>query len=175
VIGCGGVGLNVIQAAALAGARDVIAVDVAPAALELASALGATATVNSAQTDAVEAVRRHAGGGVDCAFEALGRPATIELALELTGRGGQAVLIGMAGPDDRVPIDPLSVTVEERVIRGCWYGSCRPAVDFPVLVDLYRAGRIRLDAMVEPIGLADLDGAFAALRTGRTGRAVVVF
>jgi Zn-dependent alcohol dehydrogenase len=123
----------------------------------------------------VEAVRRHAGGGVDCAFEALGRPATIELALELTGRGGQAVLIGMAGPDDRVPIDPLSVTVEERVIRGCWYGSCRPAVDFPVLVDLYRAGRIRLDAMVKPIGLADLDGAFAALRTGRTGRAVVVF
>jgi S-(hydroxymethyl)mycothiol dehydrogenase len=61
------------------------------------------------------------------------------------------------------------------VIRGCWYGSCRPAIDFPVLVDLYRAGRIRLDTMVEPIALADLDRAFAALRAGRTGRAVVVY
>ena len=112
---------------------------------------------------------------MDVAFEALGRRATIELALEVTGRGGQTVLIGMAAPGETAAIDPLSITLEERVVRGCWYGSCRPTVDFPVLVDLYRAGRIRLGAMTEPIALSDLNHAFDRLRTGRAGRSVVVF
>jgi S-(hydroxymethyl)glutathione dehydrogenase/alcohol dehydrogenase len=175
VIGCGGVGLNVVQAAALAGATTIVAVDVSERALALAHELGATATVRATGAEAEAAVRRHAGGGVDHAFEALGRPETIELALEVTGRGGQTVLIGMAAPEQRASIDPLAITVEERVIRGCWYGSCRPAVDFPVLVDLYRAGRIRLGSMTEQIALGEINGAFDALRTGRAGRAVVVF
>jgi Zn-dependent alcohol dehydrogenase len=112
---------------------------------------------------------------VDCAFEALGRRDTIELALDVTGRGGQTVLIGMAAPGATAAIDPLSITLEERVVRGCWYGSCRPSVDFPVLVDLYRAGRIQLRAMTERIGLTDINRAFDLLRTGRAGRSVVVF
>jgi Zn-dependent alcohol dehydrogenase len=175
VIGCGGVGLNVVQAAAIAGATTIIAVDVSAAALELARSLGATHTVRASGAEAEAMVRRDAGGGVDCAFEALGRPETIELALAIAGRGGQTVLIGMAGPGDTAAIDPLSITVEERVVRGCWYGSCRPSVDFPALVDLYRAGRIRLSTMTEPIALADLNGAFDALRAGRAGRSVIVY
>jgi Zn-dependent alcohol dehydrogenase len=175
VIGCGGVGLNVVQAAALAGATTIVAVDVSARALELARELGATATVQAAAGAAEAAVREHAGGGVDCAFEALGRRDTIELALAVTGRGGQTVLIGMAAPGETASIDPLTLTVEEREVRGSWYGSCRPTVDLPVLVDLYRAGRIRLGAITEPIGLQDVNRAFDALRSGRAGRAVVVF
>ncbi len=175
VIGCGGVGLNVVQAAAIAGATTIIAVDVSEPALELARSLGATATVRTSGDEAAAGIRRHGGGAVDCAFEALGRRETIELALRVTGRGGQTVLIGMAAPGEAATIHPLAITVEERVVRGCWYGSCRPSVDFPVLVDLYRAGRIRLGAMTEPIGLADINRAFDQLRTGRVGRSVVVF
>jgi S-(hydroxymethyl)glutathione dehydrogenase/alcohol dehydrogenase len=175
VIGCGGVGLNVIQAAAIAGATTIIAVDVSREALALAESLGATATVCASGAEAEAAIRRHGGGAVDCAFEALGRRDTIELALGVTGRGGQTVLIGMAAPGVPASIDPLSITLEERVVRGCWYGSCRPPVDFPVLVDLYRAGRIRLAAMTEPIRLQDVNAAFDALRSGRAGRSVIVF
>jgi S-(hydroxymethyl)glutathione dehydrogenase / alcohol dehydrogenase len=170
VIGCGGVGLNVVQAAAIAGAASVVAVDVSEPALELARELGATATVRASGDAAADAI-----GPVDCAFEALGRRETIELALAVTGRGGQTVLIGMAAPGETAAIDPLSITAEERVVRGCWYGSCRPSADFPVLVDLYRAGRIRLGAITRPIALADINRAFDDLRAGRPGRSVVVF
>jgi S-(hydroxymethyl)glutathione dehydrogenase/alcohol dehydrogenase len=170
VIGCGGVGLNVVQAAAIAGAAAIVAVDVSQPALELARSLGATATIDARAGDAAGAI-----GPVDCAFEALGRREAIELALAVTGRGGQTVLIGMAAPGETAAIDPLSITAEERVVRGCWYGSCRPAADFPVLIDLYRAGRIRLADMTHPIALVDINGAFDALRAGRPGRAVVVF
>jgi S-(hydroxymethyl)glutathione dehydrogenase/alcohol dehydrogenase len=173
VIGCGGVGLNVVQAAALAGATTVIAVDVSDEALGLARALGATDAVTATDAAAAE-IRRVAGGGVDVAFEALGRRETIELALDVAGRGAQTVLIGMAAPEERVAVDPLSITLEERVVRGCWYGSCRPPVDFPVLVDLYRAGRITLASMTERIALQDVNAAFEAMRGGRTGRAVIV-
>jgi S-(hydroxymethyl)glutathione dehydrogenase / alcohol dehydrogenase len=175
VIGCGGVGLNVVQAAAIAGATTIVAVDISQPALELARSLGATATVRASGEEAASAIRHDAGGAVDCAFEALGRRETIELALRVTGRGGQTVLIGMAAPGETAAIDPLSITLEERVVRGCWYGSCRPSVDFPVLIDLYRAGRIRLGALTEPIGLADINHAFDLLRSGRVGRSVVVF
>jgi S-(hydroxymethyl)glutathione dehydrogenase/alcohol dehydrogenase len=170
VIGCGGVGLNVIQAAVIAGAASIVAVDVSEAALDLARSFGATDIVRGSGEEAAATI-----GPVDCAFEALGRTATIELALAITGRGGQAVLIGMAAPDARAEIDPLAITMEERVVRGCWYGSCRPSVDFPLLIDLYRAGRIHVAEMSEPIGLDGINDAFERLRAGRPGRAVVVF
>jgi S-(hydroxymethyl)glutathione dehydrogenase/alcohol dehydrogenase len=175
VIGCGGVGLNVVQAAALAGATTIVAVDVSEAALELARSLGATHAVRATGEAAVEEIVRLTGGGVDAAFEALGRRDTIELALAITGRGGQAVLIGMAAPGETASFDPLTMTFEERVVRGSWYGSCRPPVDFPVLVDLYRAGRIQLATMTETIALDEINAAFHALRTGRAGRSVIVY
>ena len=137
--------------------------------------LGATHTVDAATGDPTEAVRDLSGGGVDHAFEAIGRPATIELAIGLTGRGGQAILVGMAPPEARIPVDALTLTLEERAIRGCWYGSCRPLVDFPMLVDLYTSGKLKLDAMIETCDLDGVNDAFDAMKRGETARTVIVY
>lgn len=174
VVGCGGVGLNVVQGAAIAGARTIVAVDPVAAKLELARELGATHGVDPSGGDAIAEVRALTGG-VDHSFEALGRPETIELAIELTGRGGQAILIGMAPPAARVPFDALTATLEERVIRGCWYGSCRPLADFPLLVELYRSGRLRLDPLIVEIGLDGVNDAFARMQSGEAARSVIVY
>ncbi|MDQ3858611.1 MAG: Zn-dependent alcohol dehydrogenase [Actinomycetota bacterium] len=175
VVGCGGVGLNAIQGARIAGATRIVAVDVVPAKLELARELGATDAVDASASDPVDAVRELVPGGVDHAFEALGRPATIETTLGLTGRGGQAVLIGMAPPDARVPLDALTVTLEERCVRGSWYGSCVPLRDFPLLVELYRDGRLRLDPLIVECGLEDVNDAFRRMEAGETARSVIVY
>jgi S-(hydroxymethyl)glutathione dehydrogenase / alcohol dehydrogenase len=175
VVGCGGVGLNVVQGAKIAGASTIIAVDVVAAKLELARELGATAVVDAGRPDPVAAVSELVPGGVDYAFEALGRPATIEMAIGLTGRGGQAILIGMAPPDARVSIDALTTTLEERCVRGSWYGSCVPLRDIPLLVDLYREGRLRLDPLITRCGLEDVNDAFARMEAGETARSVIVY
>lgn len=175
VVGCGGVGLNVIQGAVIAGATTIIAIDIDDRALELARELGATHAFDSRSGRVSADVVGLTKGGVDHAFEVLGRTSTIELALEVTGRRGQTVLVGMAEPSARPSFDALSVTLQERVIRGCWYGSCRPSVDFPILIDLYRAGRIRLDVMTTSIPLSEINDAFDLLRSGRAGRTVVEF
>jgi S-(hydroxymethyl)glutathione dehydrogenase/alcohol dehydrogenase len=175
VVGCGGVGLNVVQGCRIAGASRIVAVDVVPEKLELARELGATDTVDAGEGDAAEAVRDLTGGGVDFAFEAIGRPQTIELALSLTGRGGEAILVGMAPPDARIPLDALTLTLEERSVRGCWYGSCVPLRDFPVLVDLYRRGELRLDPMITRCRLEDVNEAFARMERGETARSVIVY
>jgi S-(hydroxymethyl)glutathione dehydrogenase / alcohol dehydrogenase len=175
VVGCGGVGLNVVQGARIAGATAIVAVDVAPAKLELARELGATAAVQADAGDAVAAVREHVPDGVDHAFEALGRPETIELAMALTGRGGQAILIGMAPPDARVGLDALTMTLEERGVRGCWYGSCVPLRDIPILIDLYRAGELRLEPLISQCSLADVNDAFRRMEAGETARSVIVY
>jgi S-(hydroxymethyl)glutathione dehydrogenase/alcohol dehydrogenase len=175
VVGCGGVGLNVVQGAAIAGAGTIVAVDVVPAKLETALALGATHAVDASTANAVEAVRDLSAGGVDHAFEAIGRPQTIELAIQLPGRGGQAILVGMAPPEARVPIDALTITLEERAIRGCWYGSCRPLVDFPLLVELYTSGRLRLDPLITECSLDDVNEAFRRMEAGETARSVIVY
>jgi len=175
VVGCGGVGLNVIQGAAIAGAQTIVAVDVVPSKLETARALGATHAVDAGDQGTVEAVHDLTGGGADHAFEAIGRPDTIELAIQLTGRGGQAILVGMAPPDARIPFDALTATLEERSIRGCWYGSCRPLRDFPLLVDLYSSGRLKLDAMISTCDLDGVNDAFEAMKRGETARSVIVY
>jgi S-(hydroxymethyl)glutathione dehydrogenase/alcohol dehydrogenase len=175
VVGCGGVGLNAVQGARIAGASRIVAVDVVRSKLDLALELGATDAVDAGEGDPVEAVRDLVPGGVDHAFEALGRPETIETTLGLTGRGGQSVLIGMAPPDARVPLDALTVTLEERCVRGSWYGSCVPLRDFPLLVDLYRDGRLRLDPMIVRCGLDDVNEAFSRMEAGETARSVIVY
>lgn len=175
VVGCGGVGLNVIQGCRIAGAAQIVAVDVVPEKLALARELGATDTVDAAATDATAAVRDLTGGGVDFAFEAIGRPQTIELAISLTGRGGHAILVGMAPPDARIPLDALTLTLEEQSVRGCWYGSCVPLRDFPILIDLYRRGELRLDPMITRCRLDDVNEAFRRMQAGETARSVIVY
>jgi Zn-dependent alcohol dehydrogenase len=175
VVGCGGVGLNVVQGARIAGAATIVAVDVVEAKLELARKLGATAVVDGRERDPVDAVREKVPGGVDHAFEALGLQETIETALALTGRGGQAVLIGMALPDARVGLDALTTTLEERCVRGSWYGSCVPLRDIPLLVEFYRDGRLRLDPLITTCGLDDVNDAFRRMEAGETARSVIVY
>ncbi len=174
VVGCGGVGLNCVQGAAIANAGTIIAIDTEPGKLNLARELGATHAVDASEGSVAGAVEDLTAGGVDHAFEAIGNPATIELAIGLVGRGGQAVLIGMAPPDARVSFDALNATFEEISIRGCWYGSVRPPVDFPLLVDLYQSGKLRLDTMIRTCSLEEVNDAFRALEAGEVARSVIV-
>ena len=175
VVGCGGVGLNAIQGAAIANAGVIVAVDVVPAKLELARRLGATHGIDASAGAVAEAVHDLLGGGADHVFEAIGRKETIELAVQLVGRGGQAVLVGLPPPDAAVQIDTLTMIFEERSIRTSWYGSCRPLVDFPLLLDLYRDGRLRLDLLVSTCTLDEVNDAFAAMEAGEVARKVIVF
>ena len=175
VVGCGGVGLNVVQGARIAGATTIVAVDVVSAKLELARELGATAVVDASGADPLGAVRELVPGGVDHAFEALGRPETIATTLELTCRGGQALLIGMAPPDARVGLDALTMTLEERCVRGSWYGSCVPLRDLPLLVELYRDGRLVLEPLITTCRLDDVNDAFQRMQAGETARSVIVY
>ena len=176
VVGCGGVGLNVIQGAAIAGAFPIIAIDVVASKLKLAGALGATHLVDTSKEAVEPAVARIAAHGVDYVFEALGKPATIELAIGLTGKGGTTVLVGMAPPDARIPLDALTMTCQARTVTGCWYGSCRPPRDFPLLIDLYRSGRLRLDALISTTcRLEDINTAFERMERGDVARTVIVY
>jgi S-(hydroxymethyl)glutathione dehydrogenase / alcohol dehydrogenase len=176
VVGCGGVGLNVVQGAAIAGAGRIVALDRVSEKLQLARELGATDTVQTGKSDdPVAVVRELTGGGADHSFEAVGRPDTITLAIDVTGVGGQAVLVGMAPPEARVAIDPLRLTTSERAVRGSWYGSTRPFRDVPRLIDLYRSGRLQLERLVTRCSLDQVNDALAAMETGSLARSVIVY
>jgi S-(hydroxymethyl)glutathione dehydrogenase/alcohol dehydrogenase len=167
VVGCGGVGLNIVQAAAVAGAGEIVAVDASPAKHDLAREMGATRACSP--EEAAGSVR------VDHSFEAVGLRRTIELAVSLVARGGQAILVGMAPADARPQFDALSLTTDEKAIRGCWYGSCRPQADFPMLVSLYRSGRLRLDPLIETCALDGVNDALDRMRRGEAVRSVIVY
>lgn len=177
VVGCGAVGLAVVQGARLAGASRIVAVDTLAPKLELAARLGATDTVDASAGDPVEAVRELTGGdGVDFAFEVVGRSATIRQAFAMARRGGTAVLVGAGSADDPVTFTAMELFADAKTLVGCVYGSARPERDFPVLVDEVRRGRIDTASLVTArIGLDDLDAAFDALAEGRAVRSVVVF
>lgn len=177
VIGCGGVGLNIVQGARLAAARQVIAVDRRPEKLEVARALGATDALEAGAGDVVEAVRGlTVGRGVDFAFEAIGVPAMIEAACEALAKGGTAVVVGQVAAGQRVSIDPLLLSDQEKTIRGSNYGSARPPIDFPRILDLYAEGRIDLDSLVtRRIRLEGINDAFDAMGRGEGIRTVIEY
>ncbi|NEN78613.1 S-(hydroxymethyl)mycothiol dehydrogenase [Nocardioides zeae] len=184
VIGCGGVGVAAIAGAALAGAGTIIAVDIDDKKLEGAKKLGATHTVNSKETDPVEAIKAIAGAaaghegadGADVVIEAVGRPETWKQAFYARDLAGTVVLVGVPTPDMKVPEIPLiDVFGRGGSLKSSWYGDCLPNRDFPMLVDLYRQGRLDLDAFVtEEIGIEDVEAAFAKMHHGEVLRSVVV-
>ncbi|MDA8183820.1 MAG: Zn-dependent alcohol dehydrogenase [Actinomycetota bacterium] len=177
VVGCGGVGLAVVQGARLAGASEVIALDTVAAKLDLASSLGATHTVDASACDPVAAVREATGSrGTDYAFEVVGRAATIRQAFAMTRRGGTTVLVGAGSPSEEVGFTAMELFVDAKAILGCVYGSVDPERDFPVLVDLVRKGRIDAASMVtRRISLGELNDAFRAMEAGEVARSVIVF
>ncbi|MEU0134464.1 Zn-dependent alcohol dehydrogenase [Streptomyces sp. NPDC006296] len=176
VLGIGGVGLAVLQAARIAGASKIIAVDVSPEKEELARRAGATDYVLASDTTP-RAVRALTGGqGADVAVECVGRPATIRGAWESTRRGGRTTVVGIGGKDQQVSFNALEIFHWGRSLTGCVYGNSDPARDLPVLAGHIRAGRFDLSMMVtERIGLDGIPAAFENMIAGRGGRALVVF
>jgi S-(hydroxymethyl)glutathione dehydrogenase / alcohol dehydrogenase len=173
VIGCGGVGLNSIQGARLAGAATIVAVDVTPEKLALARTVGATHVVDASAQDPVVAIRDLCGG-VDYAFEALGRESTLQQAWRALDAGGTAVAVGLLAHGATLTLDagPL---VNEVSLKGCYFGSSHLARDVGELVDHYLAGELLLDEIISHrIGLDGLDDAFARMRAREGARSVLV-
>jgi S-(hydroxymethyl)mycothiol dehydrogenase len=178
VIGCGGVGAAAVAGARLAGAAKVIAVDLDDKKLDWAKGLGATHTVNGAETDPVEAIQQLTGGfGADVVIDAVGRPETWKQAFYARDLAGTVVLVGVPTPDMKVPDIPLlDFFGRGGSLKSSWYGDCLPSRDFPMLVDLYQQGRLDLDAFVsERIALDEVEKAFDRMHRGDVLRSVVVF
>ncbi|MGJ5749038.1 S-(hydroxymethyl)mycothiol dehydrogenase [Streptomyces puniciscabiei] len=177
VIGCGGVGAAAVAGSKLAGAARIIAVDIDDRKLETAKKLGATHTVNSRQTEAVDAVRELTGGfGADVVIEAVGRPETYRQAFYARDLAGTVVLVGVPTPEMKLELPLLDVFGRGGALKSSWYGDCLPSRDFPVLIDLYLQGRLDLDAFVtETIALDEVEKAFERMHGGDVLRSVVVF
>ena len=175
VIGCGGVGLAAINGAAIAGAAEIIAVDMVDSKLELAKALGATHTVNAGNCDAVGEVQELTKGGCDYTFEAIGLKATAEQAFKMLGAGGTATVIGMIPVGTMIEIHGAEL-LSEKKIQGSNMGSNRFRVDMPRFVDFYLSGKLHLDQMISKhIKLEDVNDALQALKTGQEARHVIMF
>jgi S-(hydroxymethyl)mycothiol dehydrogenase len=176
VIGCGGVGNAAIAGSSLAGATTIIAVDVDDTKLEWAKDFGATHTVNSRTTDAVEAVRELTdGNGANVVVDAVGRPETFTQAFYARDLAGTVVLVGVPTPEMRIELPLLDVFGRGGATKSSWYGDCLPSRDFPLLIDLFLQGRLPLDKFVsETIGLDDVEEAFHRMERGEVLRSVVV-
>ncbi|QKV94299.1 S-(hydroxymethyl)mycothiol dehydrogenase [Streptomyces sp. NA02950] len=175
VIGCGGVGAAAVAGARLAAAEKIIAVDVDDRKLEWARGLGATHTLDATQGDVVERIRELTdGNGADVVIEAVGRPETYRQAFYARDLAGTVVLVGVPTPEMKLELPLLDVFGRGGALKSSWYGDCLPSRDFPMLIDLYRQGRLDLDAFVsETIGLDDIEEAFAKMHRGEVLRSVV--
>lgn len=176
VVGCGGVGLAAVQAARIAEAGRIIAVDRIAEKLELAERLGATHGVNADTQDPIAEIQDVTDGhGVDHAFEAIGSTATVEMAFHMLRRGATATVIGLVPEGETLRI-PASELLWEKRIQGSLMGSNQIRVDLPRYVDMYLDGRLNLDDMVtERLGLEEINQGFASMKTGRVARNLVVF
>ncbi len=175
IIGCGGIGLNCVQGAALAGAGRIIAVDRVPAKLELAEKFGATDLVNASEGDPVEQVREMTSGGVEYSFEAIGLKVTTEQAWSMLRVGGTATVIGMIPIGTKIEIHGVELLFEKK-IQGSMMGSNRFRTEIPRYVELYLKGKLNLDDLVsQRIGLDQVQEGFEALKKGEIARSVIVF
>jgi S-(hydroxymethyl)glutathione dehydrogenase / alcohol dehydrogenase len=176
VYGAGGVGLNILQGAALAGAQTIIAVDTHPAKMEMARQFGATHTL-LAGTAALQQIRDLTGGrGAEHVFESVGLPAVQEAALEATRPGGTLTLVGLSPMGTGTNLPGAVLVRQEKTVKGSYYGSVHPRRDFPLLLDLYMAGRIKLDELVsQTYALDQINEAYAAMLSGSVARGVIVF
>ncbi|MFI6366199.1 S-(hydroxymethyl)mycothiol dehydrogenase [Nocardia sp. NPDC050630] len=176
VIGCGGVGDAAIVGARLAGASTIIAVDRDERKLAWATDLGATHTVNATTTDTVAAVQELTGGfGADVVIDAVGRPETWKQAFYARDLAGTVVLVGVPTPQMRLDMPLIDFFSRGGALKSSWYGDCLPDRDFPMLIDLYRQGRLPLDKFVsERIALDDVERAFHTMHEGKVLRSVVV-
>ncbi len=177
VFGCGGVGLNVIQGARIAGAERIIALDTLEAKLALAREFGATdALVLKPGEDPTKTLKKMTGGGPDYAFECVGNGELAATAYKAIRRGGLAVVVGVARPGDTTAVRTMTLPFEEKTLTGSYFGSCVPRIDFPRMLALYQAGKLKLDELItRRYRVAEAPQAFADLQSGRNARGVIVF
>jgi S-(hydroxymethyl)glutathione dehydrogenase/alcohol dehydrogenase len=175
VIGCGGVGLNVIQGARIAGALRIIAIDKEPSRLELARVLGATDTLDARDGDVTERVLELTSGGVDHSFEVVGLADTVTQAFSMLRKGGTTTVVGVVFGLDLV-ISGTLLMAGERRIQGCLGGSSRSRIDLPRYVDYYLQGRLILDELITSrIALEEVNEGLAALERHEGARSVIMF
>ncbi|MGW4804516.1 zinc-binding dehydrogenase [Kitasatospora sp. NPDC004272] len=174
VIGAGGVGMNAVSGARIAGAGTIVVTDIEDAKLERAKAFGATHVVNSRTADPVEAVREITGGGADHVFDFVGaRPVTAQ-GLRMLGKGGGLYLIGVGGSDAGVEVSSIAALSQSQKVQGVYMGSSHLKRDIPFYASMYLQGRMNLDDLVsKEIGLADIEAGYESLKDGSTARVVI--
>ncbi len=176
VFGCGGVGLNVVQGANLADATTIIAVDMLDNKLEMAKQFGATHLVNASKDDPVMKIHEITGGGADYAFEVIGKAEVITQAFESVKPGGTAVVVGMPPLGSQTTLNAALIFMQDKTLKGCNYGSTRFRVDMPMLVDLYMAGKLKIDELVtRSYPLEKINEAFEAMKKGEVARSIIKF
>lgn len=177
VFGCGGVGLNVVQGARIAGAARIVAVDTASPKLEMARRFGATETLLAAPgEDLAKALKKMTAGGPDYAFECVGSGELVATAVRAIRRGGTAVVVGVAKPADVAALRAMTLVFEEKTLTGSYFGSCVPRIDFPKMLGLYACGQLRLDELItRRYSIEEAPQAFADLEASRNARGVIVF
>lgn len=174
VIGCGPVGLCVIQGAQIAGASQIIAADLSDERLSLARSFGAISTVDASAV--VEQIKELTGGrGADYVFEVVGRSSTVRAAYESTRRGGTTVVVGLGSPDDVASFSSFEIVFDAKQLVGCFYGSTDPQRDYPRLIEMYADGQLDLDRLItRRISLDEVGDAFAAMERGEGARSVIL-
>lgn len=177
VIGCGGVGDAAIAGARLAGAGTIIAIDRDQQKLDWAKDFGATHTIDATSEDVVERIKELTGDfGADVVIDAVGRPETWQQAFYGRDLAGTVVLVGVPTPDMKLEMPLIDLFSHGGALKSSWYGDCLPERDFPMLIDLFRQGRLPLDRFVtERIGIDGVEQAFAAMAEGKVLRSVVVW
>jgi len=176
VIGCGGVGLNAIQGAAVAGAYPIIGIDVLGSKLEYAREFGATHTIDATKGDVLEQIHALTGDGVDASIVAVGSEKAMEQGLEICRKRGVCVLVGVPASGATMSINPRLIVGAERRLVGSRYGSGNPHIEFPKMIELAMAGRLKVAELVtKRYGLDEADEAFRALAAGEQARGLIVF
>lgn len=174
VVGLGGVGLSALLGAIACGASRVVAVDLAQDKLDLALALGATDAFKADTPDAIEAIRQATKGGVDHGLEMAGSVRALDLAYQITKRGGTTTTAGLANPAHTLSLSPVRLVAEERTLKGSYVGSCVPSRDIPRFIELYQRGKLPVDKLWTSSGsLDEINEGFDALNEGRTIRHIV--
>src|SRR5699024_9701607 len=174
VVGLGGIGLNAVLGAKLAGAREIIAVDINPNKVAIAKKLGATAVYDSRQSDVSDKIKSATGGGVDYAFETAAAVPAMEVAYQITKRGGTTTTTGLPDPGHEFSFPQVTLTAEERTVKGSYVGSCIPMRDIPQFINLYKQGRLPVHLLLtDTLPLEEINEGFDRLEKGEVNRLVV--
>lgn len=174
VVGLGGIGLNAVIGAKLAGASEIVALDINPNKFDMAKKLGATAVFDSSEENIVDKIKSYVPGGVDYAFETAGAVPAMDVAYKITKRGGMTVTTGLPHPKHEFSFPQVTLTAEERTVKGSYVGSCVPSRDIPQFIELYKQGRLPVDTLLtDTLPLNKINEGFDMLEEGNVARLVI--